>query len=71
MNNNAIIDRRLLKFFVIAPEYVRSQNPIAQKSISLLELQIMAMGFGSLTHSGALTKKFGSLRSIFALLFAF
>ena len=33
--------------------------------------QILAMGFGRLTHSGALTKKFGSLRSIFALLFAF
>ena len=34
------------------------------------ELQILVMGFGCLTHSGALTKNFRSLRSIFALLLA-
>ena len=30
-SNKANIDWRLMKFFVIAPEYVRSPNPIAQK----------------------------------------
>ena len=53
---------------LIYSPYVYIELPVGS---SRRELQIMAMGFGSLTHSGALTKKFGSLRSIFALLFAF
>ena len=35
------------------------------------ELHFWAMGFGHLTHSGAMPKNFRSLRSIFALLLAF
>ena len=35
------------------------------------EFHFWAMGFGLLTHSGAMTKNFRSLRSIFALLYAF
>ena len=48
--------------------YIYIELPVGS---SRRELHFWAMGFGLLTHSGAMTKNFRSLRPIFALLFAF